>query len=84
MCLAVPGRIVSIREDSAFARRGTIDFGGVSREINLSLVPAARTGDYVLVHVGVALHTLDERSARRVLDDLRRIGELAEPPEPDP
>jgi hydrogenase expression/formation protein HypC len=55
MCLAVPARIVSITGDLA-----TIDLGGVSREASLSLTPEARVGDYVLLHAGFAIQTLDE------------------------
>ena len=60
MCLAVPGKIVSISESGDVMRLGTVDFGGVSRDINLSLVPEARPGQFVLVHVGVAIHVFDD------------------------
>ena len=55
MCLAVPGKILSIDEHGPLSRAGRVDFGGVAREINLALVPDATEGDYVLVHVGVAI-----------------------------
>ncbi|MFZ0427443.1 MAG: HypC/HybG/HupF family hydrogenase formation chaperone [Acidobacteriota bacterium] len=83
MCLAVPGRIVSISGEEPLSRNGRIDFGGVLREVSLACVPEAREGDYVLVHVGLALSVLDEEEAREVLDSLRQMAETDEsaPPE---
>jgi hydrogenase expression/formation protein HypC len=78
MCLAVPGKIVDVIDDEPLARRGKVDFGGVLKTINLSLVPEAGIGDYVLVHVGVAIGRIDEREAVRVFEYLREIGELEE------
>jgi hydrogenase expression/formation protein HypC len=83
MCLAVPGRIVTISGEEPLSRNGRIDFGGVLREVSLACVPEAREGDYVLVHVGLALSVLDEEEAREVLDSLRQMAETDEsaPPE---
>lgn len=78
MCLAVPGKIISLAEHEALQRTGRVDFGGVVKEVNLSLVPEARVNDYVIVHVGFALHTIDEAEARKVFEYLREIGELDE------
>ena len=55
MCLAVPGRVLSVSEEGPLARRARVDFGGTVRETNLSLLPEADVGDWVLVHVGIAL-----------------------------
>ena len=55
MCLAVPGRIDSISDETPLTRRGQVDFGGVLTEINLAFVPEAGVGDYVLAHVGFAI-----------------------------
>ena len=49
MCLAVPGKIVSVNETDPLFRLGVVDFGGVSREVNLACVPEAVPGDYVIV-----------------------------------
>jgi hydrogenase expression/formation protein HypC len=84
MCLAVPGRILSVAGED-LARTGEVDFAGVVKQVNLACVPEAQVGNYVLVHVGVALNTVDEEEAERTLDYLRQIGELAEqerPPSP--
>jgi hydrogenase expression/formation protein HypC len=73
MCLAVPGRILSVSDDDPVLRVGRVDFGGVVKAINLAYVPEARIGDYVLVHVGFALAVIDETEARRTLACLREI-----------
>jgi hydrogenase expression/formation protein HypC len=78
MCLAVPGKIIELTEDEPLARLGKVDFGGMIKTINLSLVPEAGLGDFVLVHVGVAIGRVDEREALRVFEYLREIGELEE------
>lgn len=77
MCLAVPGRLVALTAEGELTRAGRVDFGGVVREVNLSLVPHAQLGDYVLVHVGMALQRVDEADARLTLDYLRQIEELS-------
>ncbi len=85
MCLAVPGRVVSIIEEGdAALRRATVDFAGVRREISLAFTPEAKPGDYVLVHVGFALSVVDEAEAQKIFEHLAEIGELAEdqPEEP--
>jgi len=78
VCLAVPGRILSIAGDDALMRTGRVDFGGVVKEIHLAYVPEAVPGDHVLVHVGVAITVLDEAEARRVFEALDALGEVAE------
>jgi hydrogenase expression/formation protein HypC len=78
MCLAVPGKIVSIEGDDPILRDGKVDFGGVVKRINLSLVPEAKIGDYVIVHVGLALSVVDEEEANQVFEFLKTMGELME------
>ena len=78
MCLAVPGQIVALTDDGELSRSGRVSFGGLVREVNLSLVPDAVVGDFVLVHVGLALSRVDEEEARRTLEYLERIDELNE------
>jgi hydrogenase expression/formation protein HypC len=75
MCLAIPGKLTVITQEGEYRRAGKVDFGGVMREVNLSLVPEARPGDYVVVHVGTALSVVDEAEARQVFDYLRMIEE---------
>jgi len=78
MCLAIPGQIESITGDDPFSRSGRVSFGGVVREVNLAYVPQAKTGDYVLVHVGFALSMVDADEAAQVFDYLKQMDELNE------
>ena len=78
MCLAVPGRIISIEGDDPLLRSGKVDFAGAVKNINLAYVPDARVGDYVLVHVGFAISTIDEAEAQEVFRYLQEMGDLAE------
>ncbi|MEQ9145888.1 MAG: HypC/HybG/HupF family hydrogenase formation chaperone [Parvibaculaceae bacterium] len=78
MCLAIPGKVLSISGDGPLTRTGLVDFGGVRREINLSVVPEARPGDYVLAHVGLAISVIDEEEAERVFSYLDEIGVFAD------
>ncbi len=74
MCLAVPAKVVAIGAD----RMARIEMGGLTRETDLSLVPEANVGDYVLVHAGYALQKLDEEEAKMTLDLLAEVAALAE------
>jgi hydrogenase expression/formation protein HypC len=78
MCLAVPGKILNIEGSDPLFRSGKVDFAGVVRNVNLSCVPEAGVGDYVLVHVGFAISIVDEQEARQVFEYLRQMGDLAE------
>lgn len=80
MCLAIPGKIESITGHDDLERVGRVNFGGVTKEVSLACVPAARLGDYVIVHVGVALSVVDEQEAEAVLQYVRRIEELGAEP----
>lgn len=78
MCLAVPGRVLTIDgEDPAF-RSASVDFCGVRKTINLAFTPEVAAGDFVLVHVGFAISRIDEEEAHRTFAYLRQIGALAE------
>ena len=77
MCLAVPGKLVSITGEGEL-RAGDVSFGGVVKQVNLAYVPEAAIGDYVLVHVGFAISVVNEAEAARTLEYLEQIGELAE------
>ena len=78
MCLAIPGQIQSISETNPLMRMGKVSFGGIVKEINLAYVPEAVIGDYVIVHVGFAISTLDAEEAHRVFDYLQEMDELGE------
>jgi hydrogenase expression/formation protein HypC len=78
VCLAIPGKIVSLSGDEGLMRTGKVNFGGIIKEVSLAYVPEAGVGDYVIVHVGFAISRLDEEEARRVFDYLRQMDELQE------
>ena len=78
MCLAVPGRIESIDGTDPLMRSGRVNFSGVVKQVNLAYVPDAQIGDYVLVHVGFAINTIDEGEAKQVFEYLRQMEELEE------
>jgi hydrogenase expression/formation protein HypC len=78
MCLAIPGKIVSVSGEDPLKRAGKIDFGGILKEASLAFVPEAKVGDYVIVHVGFALSKVDEAEAQKVFEYLKRMGELGE------
>ncbi|MBI5512016.1 MAG: HypC/HybG/HupF family hydrogenase formation chaperone [Deltaproteobacteria bacterium] len=72
MCLAIPGKVLSVVEADPMLR-ARVDFAGAVREVSLVHVPEAKVGDYVIVHVGFALSRLDEAEAMRTLAELRQV-----------
>ncbi len=78
MCLAVPGKIVSVAGVDPLERVGKIDFGGIFKQASLAYVPEAQVGDYVIVHVGFALSRVDEDEAKKIFEYLRQMEELGE------
>lgn len=78
MCLAVPGRILDIQGDDPLFRTGRVSFGGVVKQVSLACVPEARTSDYVLVHVGMALSVVDQEEAAKIFAYLETMGDLEE------
>ena len=78
MCLGIPGRILDTRDDRGLLM-GTVDFGGVRREVCLAYVADQVTpGDYVVVHVGFAISRVDEIEARRTFEALQEMSQLEE------
>ena len=78
MCLAVPGKVISISGNEPLYRTGKVDFGGIIKEVSLAYIPDVQIGEYVIVHVGVALSKVDAAEAEQVFDYLAQMGELAE------
>ncbi|MFO7748805.1 MAG: HypC/HybG/HupF family hydrogenase formation chaperone [Desulfobacteraceae bacterium] len=68
MCLAVPSRIVEIKETVA-----TVDVDGVSREASIMLLDDVKVGDYVIVHAGFAISQIDEETAEQTLTEMREM-----------
>ncbi len=79
MCLAVPGKILSISENDPLMKIGQVGFGGISKEVNLVYVPEAKIDDYVIVHVGFAISVLNEEEAHRVFETLHELNAVENP-----
>jgi hydrogenase expression/formation protein HypC len=77
MCLAVPGKILEIRDDRG-TRMATIDFDGITKEICLAYLPDMEVGEYAIVHVGFAISRVDETSALETLQMFKDLGILEE------
>ena len=76
MCLAVPGQIMSIYGELPLRRMGKLNFSGVTREVNLSYVPDAKVGDFVVVHVGFALSIIDKAEADKLIECIAEVEDL--------
>jgi hydrogenase expression/formation protein HypC len=76
MCLGIPARIVEIVDAEGGLAKAEIS--GVRREVSIALCPEARVNDWVLVHVGFALSTIDEDEAQQTLALLEQMGEAYE------
>ena len=74
MCLAIPGEIVEISEETGY-RNGKVRFGGIVREICLAYVSEAKPGDYILAHAGFAICIVDEEEAKATLAMLEELAE---------
>lgn len=78
MCLGIPGRIVEMHDTQGLPM-GTVDFGGVRRDVCLAYVAdEVKVGDYAIVHVGFAISKVDEVEARRTFEALREMSQLDE------
>ena len=78
MCLAVPGKVVSIDVSNPELKMAKVNFSGVSKEVCIEWLPDVKIGDYVLVHVGFALNKVDEEDAEETLKILREMGDVEE------
>lgn len=78
MCLAVPGKILTIEGAESILRTGKVQFGGIVKEVHLAYLPEAKVGDYVIVHVGFAISIVDEKEATRVFEYLKEMDALRE------
>ena len=74
MCLGIPGRVLDLDETGGLPM-GTVDFGGVRKQVCLAYVPEVRVGEYVIVHVGFAISQVDEAEAARTFAVLRAMGD---------
>jgi hydrogenase expression/formation protein HypC len=77
MCLAVPGKVLSVEGDDPAFRSARVDFCGVRKTVSLAFTPEVQPGDFVLVHVGFALNRIDEEQAAQTYQYLLQIGALS-------
>jgi hydrogenase expression/formation protein HypC len=68
MCLAIPGKIISVKNKIA-----DVDFGGVKRKVGMDLLPDAKIGDYIIVHAGFAIQIIDEKDAKERIKIFEKI-----------
>ncbi len=79
MCLSIPGKIQSIESlYNGTVKMAKVSFGGIIKEASLEMLPHAVVGDYILVHVGVAISKINEEEAHKVFEYLKESGELEE------
>ena len=77
MCLSIPGKLIEITSElDEIFRIGKVDFDGIKKEVNLAMVPDAKVGDYVLVHVGAAISIIDEQEAKETFELIKKMGEM--------
>ena len=74
MCLAVPGKIISIYDTGLF-RMAKVDFCGVVREINVDTLDAVAEGEYIIAHAGTAIAVMNEEAALQTIEDLKRMAD---------
>ena len=77
MCLAIPGKVLEEFNRDGM-RVAKVQFGGIVREASLDYTPEAKVGDYVLVHVGFAISTVDAEEAERTYQLLEEMDQLTE------
>jgi hydrogenase expression/formation protein HypC len=75
MCLAIPGKVMEI-DRQATPVMGDVNFNGIMRKVCLEWLPEVQVGDYVIVHVGFAISTVDEKEALETLTLLRQMGDI--------
>mgnify|MGYP003444352767 CR=1 FL=1 len=77
MCRAIPGKIISIDESNPELRMAKVNFAGIIKDVCLNWLPDSKIGEYVIVHVGFALNSIDEKDAEDTLNLLREMGEIS-------
>ena len=85
MCLGVPGKVVEIFERDGI-RMGTVDFGGIRRDACLEYAPEVGLGNFVVIHVGFAISTVDEEEAARsyaLLAEMDNLENIDLPQDPE-
>ena len=68
MCLAIPGKVLSLE-----GNKGVVEVGNMKREVFMNLVPEATVNEYVLVHAGCAIQMIDEEEAKITMDIFKEL-----------
>lgn len=77
MCLSIPGKLIEITAElDEIFRVGRVSFDGIIKEVSLTMVPEAKVGQYVMVHVGAAISIVDETEAKKTFELLKQLDEL--------
>jgi len=76
MCLAVPGKVISIDQADTEMKMAKVNFSGIIKDVCVQWLPEVKEGDYVLAHVGMALNIIDEKDAMETLGLLKELGEI--------
>ena len=76
MCLAVPGKIISIDDSDTELKMAKVKFGEITRNICIQWVKDLSVGDYIIAHIGTALNKIDEADAKATLKALHEMGEI--------
>ena len=76
MCLAVPGKIISIDENNPELILAKVNFAGVTKDICIQWINEPKVGEYVLAHVGFALNRIDEEDAEETIKLLKEMGDI--------
>ncbi len=76
MCLAIPGKIISINDSNPEMKMAKVSFSGVTKEVCVQWIDDPKVGDYVLTHVGFALTKIDEKEAEQTIKLLKDMGEI--------
>lgn len=75
MCLAIPGKIVSIDRSEPDLTMAKVDFSGIVKSICIQWVDVAE-GDYILTHAGMAISVVNAQEAEETLEDLKKLERL--------
>ena len=76
MCLAVPGKIITIDDSDPELKMAKVKFGEIVKDICIQWVDDVSEGDYIIAHIGTALSKLDEADAKATLEALNEMGEI--------
>ncbi|MDX1798196.1 MAG: HypC/HybG/HupF family hydrogenase formation chaperone [Candidatus Lokiarchaeia archaeon] len=68
MCLAIPGKILEINENSAL-----VDFDGIKQKVIIALIQNPEIGKYVIVHAGYAIEMMNEEEAKVAIEQWKEL-----------